>query len=106
MYDIIFNFSLALHAFRAGVRRNNSDEILASRSVFSPLFFGLNMPFYMEAYIRNSLIRVQCPSEILQYQCNNSKGEGDEFVLENLNRKAKFYASWVTIGGETDQQEY
>ena len=22
---------------------------------------------------------------------NNSKGEGDEFVLENLNRKVKFY---------------
>ena len=41
MYDIIFNFSLALHVFRAGVRWNNSDAILASRSVFSPLFFGL-----------------------------------------------------------------
>lgn len=56
MYDIIFNFSLALHVFRAGVRWNNSDAILASRSVFSPLFFGLNMPFYMEALKRNSLI--------------------------------------------------
>ena len=46
MYNIIFNFSLAFHVFRAGVRRNNSDAILSSRSVFSP-FFGLNMSFYM-----------------------------------------------------------
>ena len=100
MYDIIFNFSLALHVFRAGVRWNNSDAILASRSVFSPLFFGLNMPFYTEAYIRDSLIWVQCPSEVCDFIANhesysisgnNSKGEGGDFVLENLNRKAKSF---------------
>lgn len=34
MYNILFNFSLALHDFRAGVRRNNSEVILASMSKF------------------------------------------------------------------------
>jgi hypothetical protein len=98
MFKIIFHYSLALYVFRAGVRRNNSDAILASRAVFSPLFFGLNMPFYMETYIRDSMIRVQCPSAVQEFietnesysvSGNPNKGEGGDFVLENINRKIK-----------------
>ncbi|XP_061166701.1 uncharacterized protein LOC133181816 isoform X2 [Saccostrea echinata] len=111
---------LALHVFRAGVRRNNSDAILASRCMFSPLFFGLNMPFYMEAYIRDSMIRLQCPSEVSEFIANHesysvsgndSKGEGGDFVLENLNRKAKSFMPpgmpseerWLTICRNIDR---
>ena len=56
--NIIFYFNLALHVFQAGVRCNNSEVILANRSKFSPLFFGLNMPFFMEAYIKDSMVCV------------------------------------------------
>lgn len=120
MFIIVFQFSFALHVFRAGVRRNNSDVILASRSHFSPLFFGLNMPFYMEAYIRDSMIRVHCPSAVHDFikqnesysvSGNESKGEGGDFVLENLNRKSKSFMppglpsdeKWLTISRNIDK---
>ena len=66
---IIFYISLALHVFRAGVRRNNSEVILARRSTLSSLFFGLNMPFYMEVYMymKNSIVRVQGQSVVQDF---------------------------------------
>jgi hypothetical protein len=111
MFNIIFfYFNLALYVFRAGVRRNNSEAILASRAVFSPLFFGLNMPFYMETIIRDSMICVQCPSAVREFieknesdsvSGNHNKGEGGDFVLENINRKIK---SFMPPGLSSDER--
>ncbi|XP_062590244.1 uncharacterized protein LOC134251839 [Saccostrea cucullata] len=120
MAKIVFDHSLALHVFRAGVRRNNTEVILCSRSKFSPLFFGLNMPFYMEAFVRDSLIRIQCPPAVNEFMRKNetytvtgneSKGEGGDFVLENLNRKSKSFMppglptdeKWLTISRNIDK---
>ena len=66
---IIFYISLALHVFRAGVRRNNSEVILPMKSTLSSLFFGLNMPFYMEVYMymKNSIVRVQGQSVVQDF---------------------------------------
>ncbi|XP_076087738.1 uncharacterized protein LOC143058159 [Mytilus galloprovincialis] len=104
MSDVVFTSCLALHVLRAGTRRNNSTAIQAGKFKFSPLFFGLNMPFYMETFIRDSFVRVQCPHDILAFieknesysvSGNESKGEGGDFVLENFNRKTKM---WVPAG--------
>lgn len=88
IYNILFNLSLAFRVFRACVRRINSEVILASRSKFLLLFFGLNMPFYMEAYTRYLMIRIYAVSlfglwvitnhESYSLSGNESKGEGGE----------------------------
>lgn len=52
---------------------------------FSPLFFGLNMPIYIETHIRDSFLRIQCPDKLRKFlednesysgSGNNSKGKG------------------------------
>ena len=58
MAEVVFTYCFALHVFRAGVRRNNACAINAGKCKFSPLFFGLNLPLYMETYIRDSFIRL------------------------------------------------
>lgn len=54
----------------------------------------------MEAYIRDVMIRMQCPSVAFEFVAhyesysvsgNESKGEGGDFVLENLNRTSKIF---------------
>ena len=98
MCEVVFTYCLALHVFRAGVRRNNSEAIIASRAKFAPLFYGLNMPFYMETFVRDSFLRMQCPPDILafieqheSYSASgcDSKGEGGDFILEAKNRATK-----------------
>lgn len=90
---IIFKFGLAFLVFRTGVRRNNSEVILASRSKFSPLFFGFIMPFTWK-----HMTRMQCPSVVYEFIANHesysvsgnkSNGEGRYCVLENLTRTSK-----------------
>lgn len=89
---------MALHVFRAEVRGNNTAAIQTAKVKFSPLFFGLNMSFYMETFVRDLFVRVQCPPEVLAFiednesysvSGNESKGEGGDFILENYNRKTK-----------------
>lgn len=85
MAEVVFTYCLALHVFRAGVRRNNSLAINAAKTKFSPLFFGLNMPIYIETFIRDSFLRIQCPDKLRKFlednesysvSGNESKGEG------------------------------
>ena len=110
MAETVFTYCLALHVFRAGVRRNNSIALNAAKAKFSPLFFGLNMPFYMETYIRDSILRTQYPMEILRFieenesysvSGNDSKGEGGDFILEAKNRKTKM---WIPSGVPDDKK--
>lgn len=58
MAEVVFSYCLALHVFWARVRRNNSTAINVSKTKFSPLFFGLNMPFYMETCMRDSFVHL------------------------------------------------
>lgn len=96
--DAAFGYCLALHVFRAGIRRNNSDAINVAKARFAPLFFGLSMPFYMETFFRDSVLRTKCPPELLNFlkkhesysvSGNDCKGEGGDFVLESFNRNVK-----------------
>ncbi|XP_071138418.1 uncharacterized protein [Mytilus edulis] len=96
MSEIVFTYCLALHVFRAGVRRNNTAAIQTAKVKFSPLFFGLNMPFYMKTFVRDLFVRVQCPPEVLafiveneSYSVSGNESEGGDFILENYNRKTK-----------------
>ena len=96
--EVVFTYCFALHVFRACVWRNNACAITAGTCKFLPLFFSLNMPIYMETYIRDSFI--QCPEEMKRFleenesfsvSGNESKGEGGDFILESKNRKTKMW---------------
>lgn len=91
MAEVGFTYCLALQVFRIGVRRNNTRVINAGKTKISPLFFGLHMPIYIETYIRDSFLRIQCPDKVRKFfvdnesysvSCNESKGEGGDFILE------------------------
>lgn len=58
MAEVVFSYCLALHVFWARVGRNNSTAINVSKTKFSPLFFGLNMPCYMETCMRDSFVHL------------------------------------------------
>jgi len=121
MLEAVFTYCFALRVFRGGVRRNNSETINASKNKFAPLFFGLNMPFYMETFVRDSLMRLQCPPELSVFieahesysvSGNESKGEGGDFILEAKNREVKRLvpagvpdnSTWINICRNVDRQ--
>lgn len=62
------------------------------------------MPIYMETFIRDSFLRIQCPDKLRKFlednesysvSGNESKGEGGDFVLEAKNRRTKM---WIPSG--------
>lgn len=88
MSEAVFTYCLSLHVFRAGIRRNNTEAINVAKARFAPLFYGLSMPFYMETFFRDSLLRTKCPPELHSFlkthesysvSGNDSKGEGGDF---------------------------
>jgi len=106
--EVVFTYMLSVYMFRAAVRRNNADLILASRVKFAPLFYGLNMTNYQELHFRDSLMRVNMPDQIKSlinehesFSCSGhpSKGEGGDFVLEAKNRRTKM---WMPPGIATE----
>jgi hypothetical protein len=102
--DVVFTYIFALHLFRAGVRKNNSDVILAGRIKFSNLFFGVHMTTYQEIEYYDLKSRVLSPAPVNDFRRatesfapsgNHSKGEGGDFVLESNNKRMK---SWMPPG--------
>lgn len=76
----------------------NSDAINVAKARFAPLFYGLNMPFYIETFFRDSVLQTKCPPFLLNFLKNNDfysvsgndcKGESEYFVLEIFNRNVK-----------------
>ena len=98
MQEAIFTYVYSLFLFRAAVRRNNSEVLLAARTKFSSMFYGFNMTSYQEIDYRDLKMRLLAPPEIQNYigdnesfstSCHASKGEGGDFVLENRNKRIK-----------------
>lgn len=71
MTTYIFRYLLALFMYRDGTRRNNSTVMMAGRSVFSALFYGMNMIRYQEIEYRDLATRLNCPEEVSQFMANN-----------------------------------
>lgn len=107
--EAIFTYMLALYLFRAAIRRNNSELIMASRVKLSPLFYGLNMTHYQEIHLRDVVQRVCMPESFLEFITRNesfsvsghpNKGEGGDFILEARNRCTKM---WMPPGPPTQE---
>ena len=93
----IFHY-LFLFLFRAEVMRNNSVIMLAARTHFVSLFYGLNKISYQEIEFRDLKMRVLAPNDVTNFISTNdafsvsghpSKGAGGDFVLENKNKRMK-----------------
>jgi hypothetical protein len=112
MKDIVFTYWLSLLLFRTGTRRksNNSVVMLASRTKFANLFYGLNMTHYQEIEFKD--LRMSSNSRQRTISCkqrsvlnsvsgHTSNGEGGDFVLEAYNRKTK---CWMPSGVPDDSR--
>uniref|UniRef100_K1PYX0 Uncharacterized protein n=1 Tax=Magallana gigas TaxID=29159 RepID=K1PYX0_MAGGI len=62
------------------------------------------MPIYIETYIRDSFLRIQCPDKLRKFLEDNefnsvsgtaSKGERGDFIIEAKNRRTNM---WIPIG--------
>ena len=84
MAEKVFTYCLALHVFRAGVGRKIACALNVGICKFPPIFFGQNMPIYMEIYTRESFIRFQYPekNESDSVSGRESKWEEGDFTLE------------------------
>ncbi|XP_062568018.1 uncharacterized protein LOC134230270 [Saccostrea cucullata] len=109
LQEVIFTYTLSVYLFRAGVRRNNCEVIMAARLKFAPLYFGTNKYNYQQIEVLDSLMRVCAPAEVSKFINDNesltqsghpSKGEGCDFILESRNKMTK---KWLPPGAPKEK---
>ena len=122
VYQIIFNFALAIYVQKVGVRMNNWNLIDAGRMKFLPLFYSFNHPIYQEVEYRDLCNRAMYPntiSDVLESQsCFNISSlpmnhQGGDFCLENKIKAHKLIAPkgkisqqmWKTLSRGLDEVE-
>ena len=101
VYQLIFNFVLAVHVQKIGVRCNDSSMIAAGRYKFMPLFFAFNHPIYQEIEYRDLRNQVLYPKEV-KHLLDNSMSftesqldqnhQGGDFCLEGKIKRLKMAA--------------
>ncbi|XP_061171013.1 uncharacterized protein LOC133201813 [Saccostrea echinata] len=90
LLESIFTYALAVYLFRAGIRRNNSNVIMASRLKFSPLYFGVSKTNYQQIELLDIIMRVCAPTEVLKFiQEHESFTRKNCMVLTQLHKNAK-----------------
>ena len=97
-YYMAFTALLAFSFFNAAVRKNNSSLMMASRTVFTPLFYGRPHAKYQELLLRDACLRTMMPPEVLEHTQNTESfsksgnvlaGQGADFLQEEANRDVK-----------------
>ena len=95
---------LACSVMRAGVRRNNSEAMIAGRQKTAPIFFTGPHHVYQRLIVRDMIQHAQLPPSLKKFVCDRiaysvsgkpTRGEGGDFVLEAKNRQTK---SWLPPG--------
>ena len=98
LYDLVHCYFMGLACFRAGVRRNNSDAMLAGRQQIAPIMFIGKHRIYRKLIYRDMQTRIEAPKDIKAYiECNESfsrsgdetRGQGGDYVTEEENRDLK-----------------
>ena len=89
IYNLVFKCYLPVKCFRNGIRRNNSEYMLAGCQGVPPLLFFIgNHYIYRKIILNDMSIRVQAPSEIKDYISRNesltrsgnpNRGEGGDY---------------------------
>ena len=62
MYYMAFTALLAFSLYNAAIRKNNSSLMMASRTVFTPLFHGRPHPKYQEIMLQDTCLRTMVPA--------------------------------------------
>ena len=100
LYITITRYAQALVNFRAGIRRNNNWLVASAKYHFKELYYARSHPNYAKIEIFDSLQADLMPEEVKQvidmhtsFTVSGSefKGQGIDFVLEEINRKIKQY---------------
>ena len=86
--------------YNEGLRKNNSDIMMAGRTVFTPLFYIGHHPKYQHILLRDLIERVNYPPPVKEYMDITEShtasglptgGQGDDFIHEELNKTIKSY---------------
>ena len=110
IYQLIFNFALAIMVQKIGVRMNNHEVTDAGRMKFLPLFYAFNHPLYQEMEYRDLKNRAQYPAsikELLEQNCSFNTStlplnhQGGDFCLENKIKRHKLIAPKGRISNDT-----
>ena len=67
MHDLVFHYFMGLFCFRAGVRRNNSDFMIAGRQQAAPIMFIGRHRIYRKLLYRDMQTRVEAPDDVKTY---------------------------------------
>ena len=62
-YDLVFNLLLGLKCFRAGIRKNNSDYVMAGRRKAAPIMSIGKHIIYKSLILNGMKIRVEAPAK-------------------------------------------
>ena len=121
IYHVTFSYLLSFHMFNEAVRKNNSDNMMAARTAFHPIFFVGHHPMYKKLHLRDMVERVSYPKEIGEYlkktetfskSGKDNRGQGADFIHEKVNREIKSFLpkagvpskkTWVDIIRKVDQ---
>ena len=108
MFEMVSRYSQAIINFRMGIRRNNSNLVHSAKFMSKGLFHGRVHPRYQQIEMLDSVHRFLLPEKLLSFLNENesisktgdiSKGQGFDFILEEINRDIK---SWIRRGVATD----
>ena len=106
MYHITFSYLLSFHLCNKGIRKNNSNNIMAARTTFAPLFFCGHHPKYQLIYLRDICERLNYPKDIVSYlntiECFSLSGknngcQGGDFIHEEVNKVIKSFLPLSSI---------
>ena len=111
MMMIVFSFLLSFQLFNEGVRKNNTDNMMAGRTTFAPLFYCGHHPKYQRLLME----RVNYSAEVSDYLWKTEShssfgisfgGQGGDFIHEEVNKTIKSFLppscmptkqTWVNI---------
>jgi hypothetical protein len=83
-----------------GIRRNNSQLVQSAKHRFKAIFHGRRHPIYSSIEIYDCLIRRLCPKPIkdqlaalesVSKRGDKSKGQGLDFIVEEVNAETKMF---------------
>ena len=107
--DCVTKIGMAIIHYRAAMRKNNAERMVAGRRLFAPVFFARNHPKYRLLEVADLADRMRYPSIVKEHVERSesfsvsgdcTKGESADFVLENQNKSIK---QWVSAHPDVRQ---
>ena len=113
LFDVCWTFLLAFVLYNESVRKNNHSNMMAARTARCPLLYGRHHPKYQEIHLRDMCDRACYPSKLHDHMKQtesftvtgeNNKGQGADFIHEELNRTIKSFLPPGPVSKDTWKQ--